>query len=545
MKRSLEKTHFDIAVIGAGGAGLAAALFAAIAGKSVLIIESTEFVGGTSALSAATHWIPETHLKNGEDSAENALKYLRNAVGNRSSEAMRKAFIAHGAAAVAELEAKSELKYNIRPYHPDYISDLEGSTTHARAMEPFPFDGRKLGALLNLIRPPIPEFTVLGGMMVDRVDIGHLLNLKKNVKSFLYSMKIIARHGLDRITHKRGTRLVMGNAMIARMLYSLSKYENVTLLTNTNVTSLSPLTFNNTTITSDKIILATGGFNRNKRLRKELLGLIDDEWCPGASGHTGTVTELALAMGAKLGEGAMSNAFWAPVSTRKRKDGTTAVFPHFVMDRAKPPFITVNKQGLRFVNESTSYHLFGHTMMTLGMDEAYMITDALGLAKYGAGMIRPNGTNFDEYLRDGYLIKGNTINELANNLKIPTEGLLATITRYNSFTDYDPDFGRGETEYQRQLGDLTLGQTNPSLGKIMKAPYYAVRLHPGDIGAATGLVTDEFARVLDANNTPIKGLYAIGNDMHSIMGGTYPGPGITLGPAVVFASVAVKDQRHV
>jgi succinate dehydrogenase/fumarate reductase flavoprotein subunit len=542
MKRTLENTHFDIAVIGAGGAGLAAALFAAIAGKSVLIIESTAFVGGTSALSAATHWIPETHLKNGEDSMENALNYLRNAVGNRSSEAMRKAFVAHGATAIAELEAKSELKYNIHPYHPDYISDLEGSTTHARAMEPFPFDGRKLGKLLDLIRPPIPEFTVLGGMMVDRIDIGHLLNLKKNLKSFLYSMKIIARHGLDRLTHKRGTRLVMGNAMIARMLYSLSKYDNVTLLMNMNVTSLAPLTFNNMNITADKIILATGGFNRNASLRKELLGLDHDEWCPGATGHTGTVTELALAMGAKLGEGAMSNAFWAPVSTRKRIDGTTAVFPHFVMDRAKPPFITVNMEGKRFLNESTSYHLFGHTMMTLGMSEAYMITDALGLAKYGAGMIRPNGTNFDEYLADGYLIKGNTINDLAGNLNVDKANLIHSIERYNSFDKIDPDFGRGETEYQRQLGDLTLA--SPSLGKITQAPFYAVRLHPGDIGAATGLVTDENARVLDAINTPIKGLYAIGNDMHSIMGGTYPGPGITLGPAVVFASIAVKDTKN-
>lgn len=337
---------------------------------------------------------------------------------------------------------------------------------------------------------------------------------------------------------------MMGQAMIARLLYSLSKYENVTLLTNINVTSLTPLMFNNRIVTADKIILATGGFNRHPRLRKELLGLGHDDWCPGASGHKGTVTDLALEMGAKLGEGAMSHAFWAPVSTRKRKDGTVAVFPHFVMDRAKPPFITVNKEGKRFVNESTSYHLFGYTMMTLGMNEAYMITDALGLAKYGAGMIRPNGTHFDDYLADGYLIKGNNIKELAHNLNVHVENLESTIRRYNSFTDIDLDFGRGTTEYQRQLGDLASGQKNPTLGKITKSPFYAVKLHPGDIGAATGLVTDEKARVLDANNMPIKGLYAIGNDMHSIMGGTYPGPGITLGPAVVFASIAVKDVLH-
>jgi len=103
----------------------------------------------------------------------------------------------------------------------------------------------------------------------------------------------------------------------------------------------------------------------------------------------------------------------------------------------------------------------------------------------------------------------------------------------------DPDFGRGSTPYHRAAGDPGV-KPNPNLGPIATPPFYAVRLLPGDIGAANGLVTSEDAQVLGAGDRPIGGLYACGNDMQSVMGGTYPGPGITLGPGIAFAFRAVR-----
>jgi succinate dehydrogenase/fumarate reductase flavoprotein subunit len=235
------------------------------------------------------------------------------------------------------------------------------------------------------------------------------------------------------------------------------------------------------------------------------------------------------------------------VSTRQRADGTTAVFPHFVFDRAKPHTVTVDSSGHRFVNESTSYHLMGIAMQAANRHTpcipAYLITDAQGMKKYGLGMVRPGGMGLASALADGYVTRADTIAALAARLGLPAQNLAQTVARLNGFaaTGIDSDFGRGSTVYQRANGDATWSGRNPSLGPIEKAPFYAVRLYPGDIGASTGIATDPGARALDAQGRPIPGLYAVGNDMHSAMGGVYPAPGITIGPGLVFAYLAAKD----
>ncbi len=257
---------------------------------------------------------------------------------------------------------------------------------------------------------------------------------------------------------------------------------------------------------------------------------------------------LALAAGARLGSGNLDHAFWAPVSVRQRADGSRAVFPHFVLDRAKPGTVVVNQAGERFVNESTSYHRFGRAMFEARQGRspsipAYLIADARALKAYGLGMVRPGagGGGLRPFLDDGYLVTGRTLDELATHLGIDPAALARTVARMNTHAraGHDPDFGRGRTDYQRNLGDATFAP-NPTLGPIETAPFYAVRLYPGDIGAATGLQTDADARVHDAQGRPMRGLYAVGNDMQSVMGGTYPGPGITIGPGLTFAWLAAR-----
>ncbi len=552
---------YDVVVIGAGGAGLAAALFAAIDGASVLLVERTGFVGGTTAWSAGTTWIPGTDhgaAVNPTDTLEAAARYLTNAIGERTPAALRQAFLEAGPAAIKQIEAHSDVKYRACAKHPDYISELGGSTLNGRALEPLPFDGRLLGDLFKLIRSPIPEFTVLGGMMVDRTDINHLLGLGKSLASAAHSAQILLRHACDRLRHARGTRLVMGNALVARLLYSLSKHAKVALLLNASVDAIDSgahgiesvtLSQNGKAVTVHAhggVILASGGFNRHPSLRKSMLPGVDQNWCPAAPGHTGAAHDLALGLGAHYGSGALTNAFWAPVSMRTRTDGSTAVFPHFVMDRAKPGMLTVDQAGRRFVNESTSYHLFALAMQQRNKNAAaipaYLVCDAQALRKYGIGMVRPGGKGLAPFLADGYLTQGRTLAELASRLGIDAAGLEANVARFNAHaqTGLDPDFQRGVTAYQRNIGDPAWSGKNPNLGALTQAPYYAVRLYPGDIGAATGLATDADARVLGANQRAIDGLYAVGNDMHSIMGGVYTAPGITLGPGLVFGYLAAR-----
>jgi succinate dehydrogenase/fumarate reductase flavoprotein subunit len=211
------------------------------------------------------------------------------------------------------------------------------------------------------------------------------------------------------------------------------------------------------------------------------------------------------------------------------------------MDRAKPGMITVNQAGERFVNESTSYHLFALGMQTAQQAvPAYLVADAKALRQYGMGMVRPGGKGLKPFLADGYLTEGLSLAELANKLGISAQGLAQTVADHNAFaqTGVDTQFGRGVTAYQQNIGDATAGGRNPNLGELSQGPYYAVKLYPGDIGAAQGLQTNAHAQVLNAQGQAIAGLYAVGNDMNAIMGGVYPAPGITIGPGLVFAYAA-------
>lgn len=557
-----EHSAYDLVVVGAGGAGMAAALFAAMQGASVLLVERTGFVGGTTAWSAGTSWLPGSRHAakvNPDDTLQEAARYLDNAVGERTSRVVRQAFLDNAAAAVDEVETHSALKYRPYPRHPDYISDLGGSTLNGRALEPLPFDGRLLGReLFALLRPPIPEFTVLGGMMVDRTDINHLLAMTKSRVSLVHSLRIVLRHALDRLTWPRGTRLVMGNAHVARLLYSLSRHDKVTFAMNTTVEHVvrGPRGIERVDVAcagvrrsirvNKGLVLASGGFSRHPQLREQLLAGIAQDWSPAAPGHTGQAHDLARQLGAVYGQGGLSHAFWAPVSLRQRADGSTAAFPHFVMDRAKPGMITVNAKGERFLNESTSYHLFGLAMQEAHRHQpsipAWLVCDAQALRKYGIGMVRPGGKGLAPFLADGYLTEAATLAELAGKLGMAPQTLQATVEKFNrcAETGVDPDFHRGETAYQQNLGDPAWSGKNPNLGPLATGPFYAVRLYPGDIGASTGFATNEYAQVLDGAGQPLAGLYAVGNDMHSIMGGTYPAPGITIGPGLVFARIAAR-----
>lgn len=551
--------RFDVIVLGAGAAGMAAAVFAGLRGQKVLLVERTQYLGGTSALSAATTWVPLTRWSNEfgtEDTKENVLGFLDRAVGNRAPRENRVAFVENGADAIHTLHDKTDVQFRMRPFHPDYLYELEGSTSNGRALEPIPFDARILGDDLKLVRPPIPEFTILDGMMIDRDDIPHLLKMKSSLKSLAYSLRIIAKYYGQKLKHGRDTRFLMGNALIGRLLLTAKKL-GVTIVTETEVSSLEPLgggrhrltlTHKGTkrSVEADKgVILSSGGFARHPKKRRDMLPAPAPEHSPAAPGHTGQLHDIVLEMGAHYSDSSDQPCYWAPVSHRKRKDGSTAAFPHFVLDRSKPGIIAVGRDGKRFMNESRSYHEFVSGMYAANKDGShipvFLIADAKAIAKYGLGMIRPGGANLKPFLEDGYLFEGATLKELAFKLGVDGKALEATVARFNVLAESgeDEDFGRGSTVYERANGDATHGP-NPTLGALETAPYYAVKLWPGDIGSATGLVTNEKAQLLREDGSVIEGLYACGADMNSIMGGVYPGPGITIGPGLVFGYIAAK-----
>ena len=320
---------YDVVVIGAGAAGMSAALFSSIRGARTLLVEKTGFVGGTSALSAGSIWIPNTRHSAAADSLDNVERYLQQIVGNRADATLRAAFLAAGPDAVEILEQHSQVKLRAYARHPDYRSELEGAALAGRALEPLPFDGRLLGDALGLVRPPLSEFTLLGGMMVDRTDIGHLLSATTSAKSLWHAARLLTRYGRDRLRYVRGSRLVMGNALVGRLLYSLIG-RGVDILIDTSLGKIVRNTGGRVTsavllsggvsreiAVDGGLILAGGGFNRHAARRGAALGT-DADWSSVAPGSTGGAQDRAIEIGARISDRDLSAALGAGLDPAAR-----------------------------------------------------------------------------------------------------------------------------------------------------------------------------------------------------------------------------------
>lgn len=553
-------TAVDLLVLGAGAGGMTAALTGAILGLDVVVIEKTGQIGGTSARSAGSVWVPNSrHSRPGTDSFEAALTYLRQAVGNRLDQERITGFLQAAPEMVDFLEDNSPVKLRAYPYHPDYLADLDGASLSGRVVEPLPFNAAVLGPAFANLRPPLAEFMLFGGMMVDRTDIGHLLGATRKMASFWHSIKLLTGYGRDRLRYRRGARLVMGNALVGRLYHALLQ-RRVPVLLSTTVTSLAHENGRVTGVVINSkdqrseiqvragVVLATGGISNNPALRKSLMPAALFNTSPVVDSATGDGLTLAGPAGGHLSRDHDSNSFLAPLSRRRRGDGSIAVFPHFVLDRGKPGILAVDPGGNRFVNEATTYHLFGKALLaTLARFPGrgcFLICDDPFMARYGLGMVRPKRLGLDAAVRDGYVIRAGTLAELAEKAGLPGDATAAAVARHNGFASdgVDQDFAKGEDAYQQNLGDPA-HSPNPCLGACASPPFYALEIFPGDIGASTGLVTNAAAQVLDENGNPIAGLYACGNDMESIMAGFYPGPGITLGPAMTFGFVAARHAH--
>ena len=546
----------DLIVLGSGVAGLTAALTAALEGLQVTVLEHADHIGGTSARSSGTVWVAGNHyIAEPEKDLEAARDYLASLIGNRGEPAMWTAVLDKAPRMLADLDKRAGIRF--RPYlkAPDYRQDHPGAASGGRPLEPLPFDGRTLAEDFHRIAVPLPELMLFNGLMVTRGEAAELLKADRSVRAFGLGVRLLGRYLIDRLRYPRGTRLVVGNALVARLLHALREHQ-VPVVTGVSVSRLLQqegrisgveVTVQGQTLKLSSrcgVVLAGGGFPANADWCKKHLPEPVAQYTPAAPGCDGSTIALALDAGAALGPAGLDNALWFPSSTMKRRDGSTAVYPHIILDRAKPGLIAVNQAGRRFVNEAVSYHEFVRGMYREHSVPAWLICDSRFIRRYGLGMVRPRALSLRRYIESAYLRTAASINGLADVIGVSAANLQETVTRFNGFveTGKDDDFGKGDNIYDRNNGDPD-HLPNPCLGPIAKPPYYAVQVHPTPLGTSRGLLADTEARVCTASGKPIAGLYVCGNDMQSAFGGEYPGAGGQLGQAMTFAWIAARHAR--
>lgn len=552
----------DVLVVGSGAGGLAAAVTAAKRGLEVLVAEKAPVFGGTTARSGGWLWIPcnpQARAAGVQDSPEAARTYLQHEAGNHFDAARVDAFLANGPRMVEFMERETEVRFELGPQFSDYHPDAPGGTPGGRSICAAPYDARRLGPEVKRLRPPLDEITMLGMMIGSNRELLHFFNITRSVKSAFFVARSLAIFGRDMATQGRAMRLTNGNALAARLAKSCFD-AGVTIWTDAPAIALlrdgdGPVTGAMVrregrevrVLARRGVVLAAGGFPQDVARRRALFPHAPtgrEHWSPAPEGNTGDGLGLAERIGAAVEDRYPNAAAWCPVSLVPRRDGTTGTFPHFI-DRAKPGVIGVTRQGRRFTNEANSYHDYVQAMVEACTGEtevaSWLIADHPTIRRYGLGWAKPFPVPIGPYVRNGYLSRGATLAALAQAAGIDAAGLEATVADYNRHAarGEDPEFRRGSTAYNRYLGDA-LVTPNPCVAPIATPPFYALKLVPGDLGTFAGLRATADAQVLDREGRPIPGLYAAGNDLASIMGGNYPGGGITLGPAMTFGFIAAN-----
>ncbi|WP_328644040.1 3-oxosteroid 1-dehydrogenase [Amycolatopsis sp. NBC_00348] len=545
--------QFDVVVVGSGAAGMTAALAAANGGLSVVLLEKAACFGGSTARSGGGVWLPGNHALRAagiDDPPERAREYLASIVGDVVPAVRRDTFLAHGPEVLRFVCDHTPLKFRwVRDYS-DYHPEAPGGRTGGRSVEPVALDGHLLGDELAHLEPPYSAPPL--GVPITQADYRWLSLLLRHPRGVVRLLSLGTQWLAGRI--RRQHLLAMGQALAAGLRIGLTR-ANVEVRLNTALVDLQVegdrvtgvVTAQGVIAARRGVILASGGFEQNLEMREKYQrSPIGTDWTVGAEANTGDGITAGLKLGAALD--LMDDAWWGP--TLPLTGG-----PWFALaERSRPRCVMVDARGQRFVNESAPYVEAVHAMYGEGDGPGehiptWLVFDQRYKDRYMFTGVGPRQPLPGRWFKAGIAVKSSSLAGLAGKIDVPADALEATIERFNGFarTGVDEDFQRGLSTYDHYYGDPR-NKPNPSLGPLDKAPYYAVKIVPGDLGTKGGLRTDEHAQVLREDGSVVPGLFAAGNVSAAVMGRTYAGPGATIGPAMVFGYLAAtrlanEDQR--
>lgn len=541
-------TEFDVIVVGSGAAGMTAALAAAQHGLTTLVVEKAARFGGSTARSGGGVWIPNNHVLAADgvtDSPEEARTYLAHIVGDTAPADQQRAFLDSGPKMLSAVLPQTPLRMRWVPNYSDYYPEAPGGRAGGRSIEPSPLDGHILGEHLAELEPDYGKAPL--NVVVTQADFRWLNLIARHPRGAFRALRVGLRWILARTRRQR--LLARGQALAAGLRVGMRE-AGVPLWLNTPLLDLvhdddgrvtgvevsrdgEPSTLH----ARHGVILAAGGFEWNEPMRKQhQRPPIGTQWTVGAKANTGDAIVAAQRLGAAVD--LMDDAWWGP--SIPLTGG-----PWFCLaERTLPGCIMVNGEGERFVNEAAPYIDAVHAMYGEGEGPArnmptWLIADQRYRNHYVFAGLGPRQPLPGRWYKSGAVHKASTLDELAARIDVPVDQLKSTVDRFNEFarTGDDADFRRGDSAYDRYYGDPR-NRPNPCLAALKVAPFYAVKIVPGDLGTKGGLRTDVQARVLREDGSTIPGLYAAGNASAAVMGRTYAGPGATLGPAMTFGYLA-------
>jgi 3-oxosteroid 1-dehydrogenase len=543
----------DLLIVGSGGGGMVAALATLDAGLEPLIVEKQGLVGGSTGLSGGMVWMPNNPLMRVDgiaDSHGDGLAYLADVVGDigaPSSAARREVFLTAGSEMITFLLRKG-VRLVRCPGWSDYYPNHKGGNTAGRGVEGIPFDAAALGNWGDKVQPSMAKNF---GFVVLTNELRAVQYFNRAPRAFAVAMRVFVRTWAARI--RRREMLTNGASLIAQMLKAMialgdgepplwtdSAMEDLIVEDGRVVGARIKRDGATLFIEARKgVLLAAGGFGHNADMRRRYSGDQPNEgkWSIANPGDTGEVLQTAMRLGAKTD--LLDEAWWLP--SVFIADGGEAA-KALGSGRQRPGAIYVDSTGRRFCNESNSYVEVGKAMYANKAVPCWMVFDEGYVNRYvsGANPLKKRRIP-EELIERGAVMRGDSVGDLARRIDVPADELEHTIARFNEFAakGLDPDFGRGQSAYNDCLGDPGY-RPNAAVGPLNRAPYYATRVLPADVGTCGGVITNEHAQVLDEQDRVIDGLYATGNTTATVMGRTYPGAGASIASTMVFGYVAAR-----
>lgn len=547
----------DFVVVGSGGGSMCAGLVMRSARKSVLVLEKTAEIGGTTARSGGVMWIPNNPIMKRagiEDSTELADAYLDSLLDGSpdapdmpgASQARRRAYARQAPRMVEFLLAQGIRLTRVREW-PDYYDEQAGGSKPGRTVVAELFDVNELGDWKSRLRPSF----IVAPLPATLEEMMELPAYKRSWSVKALMLKLMLRLLIAKLT---GKRWVAGGAALQGRMLKAALRTGVELRTDAPVSELIVEDGAVKGVVSQRdgkpwriearlgVLVNAGGFARNQALRDRYTPGTSVKWSMAAPGDTGEMITEMMRVGAAVAQ--MEERVGNQITLPPGAEDSEAK-PTVQAMTAAPHCILVDRSGLRYMNEGGSYMAYAKAMLerdkTTPAVPSWAIFDSQYIAKYMLAGTMPGSRKPQSWYDSGYLKKAESIAELAELIEVDPATLEATVTRFNGFVrnNRDEDFRRGERAYDRWLGDW-LHTPSASLGSIELAPYYAIPVYPGDVGTYGGVVTDAQARVLRADGSIIEGLYATGVSTASVMGRKYPGAGSSVGPSFTWGYVAAR-----